>query len=93
MNFIASPELVIALALGGNLSFNPLDDSLIGSDGKTFKLVAPEGAPDVPDNGFVDAVDVYISPSENPDAVQVMIDPNSERLQKLEPLVHGMVRT
>jgi len=85
MNFIASPELVIALALGGNLSFNPLDDSLTGSDGKTFKLDAPESAPDVPDNGFVDAVDVYISPSSNPDAVQVLIDPNSERLQKLEP--------
>lgn len=85
MNFIASPELVIALALGGNLSFNPLDDSLTGSDGKTFKLDAPESAPDVPDNGFVDAEDVYISPSENPDAVQVLIDPNSERLQKLEP--------
>jgi len=85
MNFIASPELVIALALGGNLSFNPLDDSLTGSDGKTFKLDAPESAPDVPDNGFVDAEDVYLSPSENPDAIQVLIDPNSERLQKLEP--------
>jgi len=85
MNFIASPELVIALALGGNLSFNPLDDSLIGSDGNTFKLDAPESAPDVPANGFVDAKDVYLSPSENPDSVQVMIDPNSERLQKLEP--------
>jgi len=85
MNFIASPELVIALALGGNLSFNPLDDSLTGSDGKTFKLDAPESAPDVPANGFVDAKDVYLSPSENPDAVQVLIDPNSERLQKLEP--------
>jgi len=85
MNFIASPELVIALALGGNLSFNPLDDSLIGSDGKRFKLNAPESAPDVPDRGFVDAKDVYLSPSENPDSVQEMIDPNSERLQKLEP--------
>jgi aconitate hydratase len=85
MNFIASPELVIALALGGNLSFNPLDDSLTASDGKTFKLDAPERAPDVPDRGFVDAEDVYISPSSNPDAVQVLIDPNSERLQKLEP--------
>ena len=85
MNFIASPELVIALALGGNLSFNPLDDSLTASDGKTFKLDAPENAPDVPDNGFVDTEDVYITPSENPDAVQVLIDPNSERLQKLEP--------
>ena len=85
MNFIASPELVIALALGGNLSFNPLNDSLTSSNGETFKLNAPESAPDVPDNGFVDAKDVYISPSENPDSVQVMIDPNSERLQKLEP--------
>jgi aconitate hydratase len=85
MNFIASPELVIALALSGNLSFNPLDDSLTASDGKTFKLNAPESAPDVPDNGFVDAEDVYIAPSENPDTVQVLIDPNSERLQKLEP--------
>jgi len=85
MNFIASPELVIALALGGNLSFNPLDDSLVTSDGKMFKLNAPEAAPDVPINGFVSAEDTYISPSENPDDVQVLIDPNSERLQKLEP--------
>ena len=85
MNFIASPELVIALALSGNLSFNPLDDSLTSSDGKTFKLNAPESAPDVPANGFVDAKDVYISPSENSESVQVLIDPASERLQKLEP--------
>ena len=85
MNFIASPELVIALALGGNLSLNPLDDSLTASDGKTFKLNAPETAPDVPINGFVNAEDIYISPSENPDDIQVLIDPNSERLQKLEP--------
>ena len=85
MNFIASPELVIALALGGNLSFNPLNDSLTSSNGETFKLNAPESAPDVPDNGFVDAKDVYISPPDNPESVQVLIDPNSERLQKLEP--------
>ena len=85
MNFIASPELVIALALSGNLSFNPLNDSLTSSNGETFKLNAPESAPDVPDNGFVDAKDVYISPPDNPESVQVLIDPNSERLQKLEP--------
>ena len=85
MNFIASPELVIALALGGNLSLNPLNDSLTSSNGETFKLNAPESAPDVPDNGFVDAKDVYISPPDNPESVQVLIDPNSERLQKLEP--------
>ena len=85
MNFIASPELVIALALGGNLSFNPLSDSITSPDGETFKLDAPESAPDVPENGFVDAKDVYIPPSDNPESVQVLIDPNSERLQKLEP--------
>jgi aconitate hydratase len=85
MNFIASPEMVIALALGGSLSFNPLDDSLTASDGKTFKLDAPESASDVPDRGFVDTEDVYISPSENNDTVQVLLDPASERLQKLEP--------
>ena len=85
MNFIASPEMVIAMALSGNLSFNPLDDSLTTSDGKTFKLDAPESASDIPDRGFVDTEDVYISPSENHDAIQVLLDPASERLQKLEP--------
>ena len=85
MNFIASPELVTALALGGNLSFNPLNDSLIASDGTKFRLDPPERAPDVPDREFVNVEDIYLPPSENPDAVQVLIDPESERLQKLEP--------
>ena len=85
MNFIASPELVTALALGGNLSFNPLNDSLIASDGTKFRLVPPERAPDVPDREFVNVENIYLPPSENPDTVQVLIDPESERLQKLEP--------
>ena len=85
MNFIASPELVTALALGGNLSFNPLNDSLIASDGTKFRLDPPERAPDVPDREFVNVEDIYLPPSENPDTVQVLIDPESERLQKLEP--------
>ena len=85
MNFIASPELVTALALGGNLSFNPLNDSLVASDGTKFRLDPPERAPDVPDREFVNVEGIYLPPSENPDAVQVLIDPESERLQKLEP--------
>jgi len=85
MNFIASPELVTALALGGNLSFNPLNDFLIASDGTKFRLVPPERAPDVPDREFVNVENIYLSPSENPDTIQVLIDPESERLQKLEP--------
>ena len=87
MNFIASPELVIALSLSGSLSFNPLEDSLTNSDGVTFKLEPPKTAPDVPSNGFVDITDIYNPPSETPDDVKVLIDPNSDRLQKLEPFL------
>jgi len=87
MNFIASPELVIALSLSGSLSFNPLQDSLTNSDGVTFKLEPPRTAPDVPSSGFVNINDIYNSPSENPDEVEVLIDPNSDRLQKLDPFI------
>ena len=85
MNFIVSPEIVTAFALGGSLSFNPLEDSLETQDGKKIKLSPPEIAPEVPENGFILAENVYVPPSENPDNVQVIIDPNSDRLQKLEP--------
>ena len=85
MNFIASPEIVTALALGGSLSFNPLKDSLETVDGKKIILSPPPISPEVPEKGFVVAKDVYITPSEKPDEVEVLIDPNSERLQKLEP--------
>ena len=85
MNFIASPEIVTAFALSGSLSFNPMEDYLVSNDGIKFKLELPKTVPDIPENGFLIANDVYISPPENPDAVQVLIDPNSDRLQRLEP--------
>ena len=85
MNFIGSPELVIALALGGSLSFNPLKDSLETPSGAQFKLEPPEIAPDVPSKGFNNAKDGYVLPSQNPESVQVIIDKDSNRLQKLEP--------
>ena len=85
MNFIASPEIVTAFALGGSLSFNPLKDSLETDDGKKITLSPPPIAPEVPEKGFVVAKDVYIPPSEKPEDVEVVIDPNSDRLQKLEP--------
>jgi aconitate hydratase len=87
MNFIGSPELIIALSLGGRLSFNPITDKLTAQDGTKFKLTPPEIAPDVPKDGFQAGVDVYVAPSQNPDSVQVVIDPNSSRLQKLEPFL------
>jgi len=85
MNFIGSPELVIALSLGGSLSFNPLSDDLTAKDGTKFKLQPPEVAPEVPQSGFQVGTDVYVPPASNPETVQVLIDKNSTRLQVLEP--------
>jgi aconitate hydratase len=85
MNFIGSPELVIALALGGRLSFNPLKDSLIAPDGSEFKLQPPPIAPEVPSNGFKNTEGIYVPPSKNPESIEVVINKNSNRLQKLEP--------
>ena len=85
MNFIGSPELVIALSLGGSLSFNPLSDELTAKDGTKFKLQPPEVAPEVPQSGFKMGTDVYVPPASNPETVQVLIDKNSTRLQVLEP--------
>ncbi|GBF24709.1 methanogen homoaconitase large subunit [archaeon MnTg01] len=85
MNFIASPELVIALALGGSLSFNPLTDSLTSTDGSKFRLEPPQIAPEIPTNGFKKTEGIYIPPSQNPEEIEVIINKNSKRLQKLEP--------
>jgi aconitate hydratase len=85
MNFIASPELVVALALAGRLSFNPLKDTLTGADGKPFKLEPPKPAPEVPPSGFAKSQSAYVAPPEDGSAIQITIDPKSERLQKLEP--------
>lgn len=87
MNFIGSPELVIALALGGRLSFNPLIDELTANDGTKFKLIPPKVAPEIPSNGFVYSQDVYLPPTKEVQNVDVLIDPNSSRLQRLEPFL------
>jgi len=85
MNFIGSPELVIALALGGRLSFSPLTDELTAKDGTRFKLSPPKIAPEIPEDGFKDVKDIYVPPADDPDSVEVSINKNSDRLQKLEP--------
>ena len=84
MNFIGSPEIVIALALGGRLSFNPFTDELIAKDGTKFKLDPPKIAPEVPEDGFENVKDVYVPPSDDPESIDVIINKNSNRLQKLE---------
>jgi aconitate hydratase len=85
MNFITSPEIVIALALSGRLSFNPLVDHLEAEDGSKIKLEPPGAALEVPKDGFSQVTDTYVAPSEEPDRVGLIIANNSSRLQKLEP--------
>jgi aconitate hydratase len=85
MNFIASPELVTALALGGSLSFNPITDSITSSDGSKFQLEPPKIAPEVPSSGFKNVEGIYVPPADNPQDIEVIIDKNSSRLQKLDP--------
>jgi aconitate hydratase len=85
MNFIASPELVTAFAAAGRLSFNPLTDTLVGADGKAFKLEPPPPAPDVPMENFDRGRIAYVPPPADGKDIVLHIDPKSERLQRLDP--------
>jgi aconitate hydratase len=85
MNFIASPELVTALAAAGRLSFNPLTDTLTAADGTAFKLEPPQVAPEVPADGFARGRIAYVAPPEDGRDIVLTIDPGSKRLQRLEP--------
>jgi aconitate hydratase len=85
MNFIGSPEIVTAMALGGKLSFNPLTDTLQGADGRPFRLDPPKPAPDVPPKNFDHGHATYIAPPEDGSKIELSVDPNSERLQLMHP--------
>ncbi|MFB1006477.1 MAG: aconitase family protein, partial [Nitrosopumilus sp.] len=85
LNFIGSPEMIIALALGGRLSFNPIKDYLTASDGSKFKLEPPKIAAEVPKDGFMIPDGIFVAPPVDSNNVEVIIDPNSKRLQRLEP--------
>lgn len=83
LSFIASPELVIALALGGRLSFDPRRDELEGADGTKYKLEAPT-APELPENGFAEGLAGFVAPPTDSASVTVTVAPDSERIQLLE---------
>ena len=85
MSFIASPEMVVAYALSGRLSFNPMTDTLTSADGTPFALSPPMAAPEVPTGGFHSQEDTYIPPSEDGDELEITIPPNSQRLMVMEP--------
>jgi aconitate hydratase len=85
MNFIGSPEIVTALALGGRLSFNPLTDTQTGADGRPLKLEPPKNAPEVPPQNFARGHASYIAPPADGSSVTISVSPTSERLQIMEP--------
>lgn len=82
--FVASPELVTALAIAGDLTFNPLTDTLTNEKGEQVKLDAPSGH-ELPPKGF-DVEDAgYQAPAADGSQVSVIVDPASKRLQLLDP--------
>jgi aconitate hydratase len=82
--FVASPEVVTALSIAGDLRFNPLKDSLTNEQGEEVRLDEPTGIA-LPIRGF-DVEDYgYQAPSAHGDSVVVKVDPNSQRLQLLDP--------
>jgi len=83
-HFVASPEMVAAMAIAGDLCFNPLKDSLVNASGKKVFLSEPEGD-ELPVKGFDPDQSGFIPPLDIPDNVNIHIPEDSKRLQKLEP--------
>lgn len=85
MNFLASPEIVTAMAYAGSTSFNPMTDSIPTPDGKEFRFPAPKGVED-PKTPFEVGNETFKVASQAADAsVQVAISPSSQRLALLDP--------
>ncbi len=82
--FVASPEMVAAIAISGRLDFNPIKDSLINAKGEKVKLDEPTGW-ELPPKGFEVEDAGYLAPSEDGSSIEVKISKSSERLQFLEP--------
>ena len=82
--FVASPEMVAAIAISGRLDFNPITDSLINQDGEEVRLSPPQGL-ELPPKGFDVEDNGYIAPQEDGSSVEVIVKEDSERLQLLTP--------
>ena len=82
--FVASPEIVTALAIAGDLTFNPLTDTLTNENGEQVKLDAPTGF-ELPVKGFAVEDAGFQAPAEDGSQVQVNVSPDSKRLQLLDP--------
>ncbi|MDA9875892.1 aconitate hydratase [Flavobacteriaceae bacterium] len=82
--FVASPEMVAAIAISGRLDFNPLTDSLINKDGDKVMLDEPTGH-ELPEKGFAVEDAGYLAPEEDGSHVKVEVAADSERLELLTP--------
>ena len=82
--FVASPEIVTAMAIAGDLTFNPLTDSLVNENGEKVKLDAPSGD-ELPQKGFAVDDPGYQAPAADGSSVTVKVSPTSDRLQLLDP--------
>ncbi|MDG1291091.1 MAG: aconitate hydratase [Flavobacteriaceae bacterium] len=82
--FVASPEMVAAVAISGRLDFNPMKDSLLNEDGEAVMLDAPQGV-ELPPKGFDVEDNGYLAPEADGLAVNVVVKEGSERLQLLIP--------
>jgi aconitate hydratase len=85
LSFIASPEIVTAIALSGDLGFNPLTDPIVLPDGRSIMLEPPISH-ELPEQGFVFDSTAFIAPAEDGSQVKVEIAANSKRLELLTPL-------
>ncbi|MDL2230630.1 aconitate hydratase [Alistipes sp. OttesenSCG-928-L06] len=82
--FVASPEIVTALTIAGDLCFNPLTDTLTNEKGESVRLDEPQGA-ELPPHGFAVEDAGYIAPAADGSAAEIHIAPDSKRLQALAP--------
>ncbi len=82
-SFVASPEIVTALTIAGDLTFNPLTDKLVNENGEKVGLEEPQGI-DFPPQGFAVEDAGYQAPAKNGSHIEVLVDPQSDRLQILE---------
>jgi aconitate hydratase len=84
LSFLTSPEIVTALAFAGTLEFDPVHGTMTGPDGKQFRFTPPEGE-ELPRDGFARGEEGYEAPAADGASVEVIVRPDSERLQLLQP--------
>ena len=84
LSFLASPEIVTAYAISGDLAFDPVSQKLKGADGKEFKFEPPQGE-ELPARGFAKAEEGFVAPAASGEGLTVEVPPTSERLQLLQP--------